>query len=319
MANVFTKAERLVSTSLGLLERDTVAARTVWRDAAGDFAGAKNDTISIRLPAYAKAKKRALRSGDPRTSTELHERVVPVTLDDNLYMRVPVTDEELTLDIAQFESQVIVPMTAGIVRGIEDETIALIEGADYHENHILEIDEEDPLATVTTARRLLNDARVPFDGRVLLVGSAVEELLINELTPADETGSTSALREATIGRLRGFPVIAVPGLDPEVAVAFHRTAFVVSSRAPKVPAGAPSGAVGSYGGFALRLVQAIDPEEVVDNVHADVFVGTNEVKDVGSFDSNGHWEPAEDPEDDSDPDLEEALVRAVKLTLPSSS
>lgn len=316
MANVFNKAERLVSTSLGLLERDTVAARLVWRDAAGDFAGAKNDTVSLRLPAYAKANKRSIRGSDSRSATELNERVVTVALDQNLYMRVPVTDAELTLDIQSFAEQVLVPMTNGLVRGIEDEIIAEIEGADYHENHVLELDEEDPLATITTARRLLNDARVPFDGRALLVGSAVEEALINVLTPVDETGSTGALREAQVGRLRGFNVFTVPGLDPDIAVAFHRTAFVLSSRAPVVPQGAPSGAVGSYGGFALRLVQAIDPEEVVDNVHADVYVGTDTVKDVGSFDANGHWEPAEDPDDQG---AEEALVRAVKIALPSSS
>lgn len=313
--NVFLRAERLVNTALGLLDRDTVLAQLVWRDAAGDFAGAKNDTITIRLPAYGKANKRGIRGSTTRSKSELAERAVDVTLTDNLYMSVPVSDAELTLDIESFERQVITPMASGVVRGLEDEVLTEVTEADYHETHVIELDEENPLETVTAARRLLNDARVPFDGRSLIVGSAVEEVLINHLTPVSESGDTGALREAAIGRLRGFGVYAVPGLDPQAAVAFHRTAFVLNQRAPVVPSGAPHGEVGSWEGFAIRLVQAIDSEEVVDNVHADVFVGTNHVTDVGAFNEAGQWEPAEDPDDNA---VDEEFVRAVKIEMAGS-
>ena len=56
-----------LSTALGLLTRESALPRTVWRDPVGDFAGAKNDTISVRLPAYAPARTRVLRSGSART------------------------------------------------------------------------------------------------------------------------------------------------------------------------------------------------------------------------------------------------------------
>lgn len=313
--NVFNKAERLVRTALGLLERDTVLARLVWRDAGGDFAGAKGDVINVRLPAYAKAKKRALRSGDSREKSALKERLVTVSLDNDIYLSVPVTDEELSLDVESFAAQVLAPMIGAEVRGVEDEILAEVEGAEYPEARIVTIDPDNPLPGITRARRLLNDARVPFSDRSLVLGSGLEEVLINKLTPADESGSTGALREASLGgRLRGFNPFAVPGLDPEAGYAFHRSAYVLSSRAPAVPRGAPYGATGVFEGFAVRIVQAIDPDEVVDNVHTDVWTGTNHVTDVGEIDDNGFFEPAEDPEASG---VEAVFVRAVKLELGS--
>lgn len=47
----FIKAEKVVATGLGLLEREVVLPRLVWRDAAiADVRGAKGDTITCRLP-----------------------------------------------------------------------------------------------------------------------------------------------------------------------------------------------------------------------------------------------------------------------------
>jgi hypothetical protein len=308
--NVFTKAERLVAVGLNLLTRETVMARAVWRDAAGDFRGAKGDTITIRLPAYAVANKRTLRAGTTRQKSALLERAVNVTLTDNLYHVVPVTDEELTLDIESFAVQVVAPQTAAIARGIEDEIITEAQGADYQ--YHLELDRTNPHKTFFRSRRHLNDARVPQQGRTIAVGSAVEEILLTseQFIRADVSGSTDAFRQAVIGRLAGDPVIAVPGLDPEEAYHFHRTAYVLNSRAPFVPQGAPYGATASEDGFAIRLVQAIDPDEVVDNAHADVFVGTNHVTDVGEIDSDGTFTPAEDPNDSG---AQTYFLRAVKV------
>ena len=127
----FIKAEKVVATALGLLLRELTLPALVWRDAAGDFAGAKNDTISIRLPAYAPARTRALRSGGPLTTDEIFERKVDVTLDTDVYKRVNIDDELLTLDIADFGSQVLNPVLVGIAQKLEDELASEITGATY--------------------------------------------------------------------------------------------------------------------------------------------------------------------------------------------
>lgn len=314
MANEFIKATRVVRTALGLLVRDVVTPRLVWRDAAGDFRGAKDETITVKVPAYFEANKRALRAGTSKDKSTLVERSVDVTLTDNLYGVIAVTDEELTLDIDAYEEQIVAPVIGGIVRGLEDEIVTEMQTATYA--NTLELDLDNPTHTFTKARRHLNDARVPMEGRSAIVGSAIEEVLINALTPVNESGSDEALREAAIGRLRAFGIFGVPALDPYEGYAFHRTAYVLNSRAPFVSRGTPWGATESFEGFAIRVAQAVDADELVDNFHADVYVGTNHVTDVGTLDDDGVFTPAEDPDDSGAEDL---FVRAVKITMAESA
>lgn len=306
------KSERVVSTILGLLERDSVLSRMLWRDPAGDFRGARGDAITIRLPAYTKAKSRLLRSGDARVASSLTERKVIVELTHDLYERVEITDEELTLDIENFDRQVTVPVAKALVRGIEDASISLVENATY--DHTVNFDHfPRPYDALIRARRHLNDSRVPDDGRALVVGSAVDELLLTDdlFVRADQSGSDEALRNAQTGRIAGVNVYQIPGLDPGSAFMFHQTAYVLSTRAPMVPRGAPWGTTMDWEGFAMRVVMAIDPEEVVDNFNADTWYGTNIVEDYGTINGDGFFEPTENPDVSQAPDV---FVRAVKLT-----
>lgn len=307
----FIKAEKVVRTSLGLLEREIVLPRLVWRDAAGDFRGTKGDTITMRLPSYAKAKKRALRSGAARTKSQLHERKVDVSLDTNIYMDVPITDEELTLDIEDFGAQILNPVLGGVARSLEDEVADLITGATYAKS--IELDLSGIKPVVAEARELLNKANVPVTDRTLLIGAEVDTEIIqlDNFVRFDQSGTTDTLREAKIGRVYGFDVVTTNLIAPGEAFAFHKTAYVLNSRAPIVPAGAPWGATDSFAGFAIRTVRVFDPDEVEDRFVADAWCGVNVVTDQGEFDVNGMWEPAEDPTG-----IAPQLVRAVHLTAP---
>lgn len=316
MAVSVIKAEKVVRTALGLLERELVLPRLVWRNAGGSFVGASGDAITIRLPAYAVARKRTLRSGDTRVKDDLTERSVTVNLTDDIYKVVQITDEELTLDIESFSSQVLAPNLAAIVRQLEDEVVAEVEGATYSANHEITLSEADTYASVVDARTLLNKARVPMSNRALVVGADAEAAILKDeqFRKFDQSGDSNALREAQIGRIAGFPVISVPALAPDEAYAFHQTAYVLATQSVAIPNGAPWGASLSWEGYAIRAVQAIDPDTVQNNVHFDVFAGTNHVSDEGHFDANGYWLPAVDPEDSAEG---EEFVRAVKLTLGS--
>ena len=318
MALTIVKADRIVRTMLGLLEREVSLPALVWRDAGGDFRGAKDDTITIRLPSYFKANTRVLRAGTTRTESSLLERTVTVTLDTDVYGKVPITDEELTLDIESFNDQIVVPVVGGIVRAVEDALVTEVEDATYANE--VEIPQDGTAGEVygacVDARKYLNDSRVPTSGRSLIAGSAVEAAMLKDpyFVRADMAGSGDPLRSGLIGRIAGMPVYMIPALEPDEAYAFHRTAYVLSSRAPFVPRGVPWGATMAWQGFALRVAQAVDPDELVDNFHADTWIGTNVVTDRGALDGNGRFEPAEDPDESGASDL---FVRAVKMTLAS--
>jgi len=314
MANAFVKPEVVVNTALGLLERELVVPRLVWRDGVGDFAGAKDDTITVRLPAYAKAKTRALRSGAARTKSALQQRKVDVTLDTDVYLDIPVTDEQMELDIKNFGAEIIQPMMSATARVIEERVVSGMQGATYA--HDLETDYADLKGMFAEARRLMNNANVPQTGRIALMGSSVDSEMIqlDNLTKASESGTTSVLQAAMLPPIYGFTPVSSPLLDPDEVVFFHPTAFPLVTRAPKVPAGAPWGESKSFAGFATRVVRVFDPNEVEDRVVTDSWIGTSVTKDFGTLDATtGVFEPAEDLAGVGESAL---LVRAVHFAAP---
>lgn len=309
------KAEVVVNAGLGVLMREATLPGLVWRDAVGDFAGAKNDTISIRVPAYAPAKSRKLRSGASRDRDDLFERKVDVTLTDDVYKDVKISDELLSLDIANFGTQVLNPVMAGVAQKLEDILGDAIAGATYQ--HSIALNEADPFATAVEARRLLNLANVPSAGRRLLCGANVEAAFLGseKFSDAMKAGSTQTLREGQIGRVVGFDVYPSNAIDPDKAYAFHQTAYVLSNRAPQVPAGAPFGQSASSGGFALRVVRVLDSATIEDILAVDSWIGANVVTDFGAMDGDAFAPGTLEDSGSGETDL---FVRSIEISLASS-
>jgi hypothetical protein len=315
VANEFIKAQKVVRTALGMLEREITLPALVWRDAGGDFRGVANDTITLRVPAFTNARTRALRGGRPITVDQLSETSVDVTLDTDVYKAVSVTDEEMTLDIVDFGVQVLTPMVHAVARGVEDSLSSTIEAADYEVEVTLA--EDDPYLGLVDARTALNQHSVPMGQRFLACGSRVEAAILksDRLSKFDSTGdsSNSALREAVIGRIAGFTAVSHPALDPDIAVAAHRTAFVLSMQAPIVPDGVTWGESQAFAGLGMRVIKDYDFLNVQDRALADVFVGSNVVLDSGTLDSDGRFVPSDTGDD------EPILVRAVSCRLEGTS
>ncbi|MGW4114817.1 hypothetical protein ACWEFJ_28415 [Actinosynnema sp. NPDC004786] len=285
MAITVQKATKIARTALGLLEREIIATTLVWRDAGGDFAGAQGDTITLRVPARAKARKRQMRMARPTDGSgivqmdSLAETKVDVTLDTVVYHAAPVTDEELTLDVSDFGGQVLHPQMRGVAEGVEEELIAEMVGATYATTLVL--DTTTPRKTLNAARKALDNAKVPGTDRYVLMGSDVEEIFLNDekLAQVDTSGWSETLREAVIGRLSGFTLFKSVALPADVAIVFHRTAFVLNMQAPKVPQGATAGSSQTFEGMSLRWILDYDFENAQDRSMVDVFVGTNAVVD----------------------------------------
>lgn len=319
MANSFIKAEQVISQMLGVLEREVVLANLVWRDPIPTFKGAKDDTVSIRLPAYMNARTRVMRSGTALTVDELDETKVDVTLDTHVYKAIGVSDEEMTLDIVDFGQQITQPAMSSVIRKVDDALATELANADYEVEEAMTA--SDPYKGILRAKLDLDKASIPAGGRFLAVGSNVEEALLtsDRLLRFDSTGdsSNSALREATIGRIANFTAVSAPGLDPDVAVAAHRTAFVLCLVAPVVPTGASWGAMSSYKGMSLRTLRDYDPTPAgggppKDRLLTDTFMGTGVTEDRGTIDGDGRFVPSETGSDSP------ILVRAVLCTLSGS-
>jgi hypothetical protein len=312
MANEFIRAETVIRTALGMLEREIVLPRLVWRDAVPSFRGAKDDTVSIRVPAFTTARTRVLRGGRPITVDNLAETKVDITLDTDVYKAVAVTDEEMTLDIADFGAQVLQPVVAAVARGVEDSLSDTMNAASYETE--ITLNEDDPYVSLIDARTALNKANVPMGGRFLAVGADVEAAILksDRLSKFDQSGSDDALREASIGRIAGFTAVSAPGLDPDVAIAAHQTAFALATVAPVVPDGAPWGRSESFAGLTMRVLRDYDFLNVQDRLLADLFVGSASVSDRGTLE-DGVFTPSADGDDDP------VLVRAVRIAFLGGS
>lgn len=316
MANTFVKAEQVVRQMLGVLERDTVLAQFVTRNPGQlDFRGAQNDTISLRVPAYTTARTRTMRSATAIVVDDLDETKVDVTLDQHAYKAVGITDEEMTLDIADFGAQVMAPVGGSVVRQIDEALATKMNDADYET--VLNFDESDPYSTIIDARKALNLASVPFNSRFLAVGANLEALILKspQLRAVDQSGSSDALREATIGRIGGFTAVAAIGLDPDVAIAGHMSAFILALVAPVVPMGAAWGQTQQFGGISLRVLRDYDPTNAAgprDRFLADAFMGTATVADRGTIDADGKFQPSVAGTDSP------IFVRAVKISATGS-
>ena len=316
MANNFVKAEQVVRQMLGVLERDTVLAQFTWRDLGADrFKGAKNDTVTLRVPAFTTARTRTMRSNTAIVVDELDETSVDVTLDTHVYKAIGVRDEEMTLDIEDFGMQVTAPAMGAVIRKVDDAVGAEMAAATPEVE--VSLDEADPYLGLVDARVALNKHSVPAAGRFLAVGANVEAAILksDRLSKFDTSGSSEALREAIIGRIAGFTAVSAIGLDPDIAIAGHRTAFPLALVAPDVPAGASWGQKQTFNGLQLRVLRDYDPtgsNGPVDRLLTDTFMGVGTTLDRGTIDADGRFVPSEDGSDDP------ILVRAVKLTLSGS-
>lgn len=289
MANTFLKPEVINRTALKLLEREVVVPRTVWNYADAEFRGAKNDTVTLRLPAVATSREYDFRNNrsSPIVVDDLTETSVPVVLDNDIYHAAAITDEQLTLDIVDFAEQVLVPQVKGIARGLEDLIVTTMETATYGTTINIADSSDATWTALVQARQALNDANVPREGRILLVGSDVEtEMLLdskfNRVDSAGDGIATSALREATIARLAGFTIVGSNALDPETAIAFHPTAFAFVNVAPVVPDGVTYGSRLSEMGLAMRWIRDYDALYLRDRSVVSSFAGCTSVEDDGT-------------------------------------
>ncbi len=294
MAHVFLKAEKIVSQGLGMLQRELVLPRLVTRYNAADFVGAKNDTVTVKIPSILRGREYEWRTRSaPIEYDELEELSIPLTLNKHVYSAIQVTDEQMTLDIASWGVQVATPQIRAVSEVTEGYIATAMEGADYR--HEVDWIQGDPDSEVersfyqaaVRARKHLNDENVPADGRVILLGSNAEEAALNSshLIKANEADSDSTLRDAIIGRIAGFTVISSNSVDPDFAVAFHPTAFAFANLAPVVPSGVSAGAVASYDGFAMRWIRDYDPDYLRDRSVYSAFAAAMSIEDGRDLES----------------------------------
>lgn len=286
-ANTLNVNTRFALTAIGILRTRLVLGTTVTRDFEKDFNGKIGYAVNVRRPAVLTARDYPDAFTEHTTSITLDtitEGTMAVTLDKMPYSAVALTDEELTLKVEDFEAQVTVPQAIAVAERIEGYLATEMDTATYETT--LDMNESDPWATILDAWAALDAANVPFEDRFLAVGSTIAKNILSDenlLRRADASGSTDALRKALIGDLAGFTTIKTNLLPADTAIAYHRSAFVLTTRAPVVPQGAVSGGAIAQDGYAIRWLRDYDATKLQDRSILSAFAGTDHVLDGGDF------------------------------------
>lgn len=280
MANTLYTPEGAARSTLAALRNLSLLPRTVRQDFSTEFVAGRGQTVNVLKPISAGAAKvytaanRAAR--DAIQFNELTETWVPVTLEDQVYNAVRLPDDFATFTLQSLERQVLRPQAESVVDELATPLVTQMSAiATDATIPAMALDGANVLDVLIKTRQVLNTRKVPTEGRTFAVGADIEAALLSlpQLQKVNEAGTSETLRNATIGRLFGFNIIASPDLADDFGVAYHRDAFAHVTRPSRQPEGAAKSSTVAEGGFALRWIQHYNPLQLEDQSVVDTFYG----------------------------------------------
>lgn len=272
--NDILTADVIAREAITTLYANTVMANLVYRGVEADWSGdvlghAKGDTITVRKPTVFTADEFDRAAGIQLQDIE--EEGIPVKLDTIADVSFSVTSEELTLDITQFASRLLVPAMEALAQKIDKDLLAL------RYDVTASVEFGTAWDTVIDVRKTLNKAKVPFPGRAIVWGSELEGDVLKDarFTTANQTGDGGTrFSEAQVGRAAGFDHFLDQNVDDtDESVAFHPWAFTLATRPLYLPEGAADAAQASWDGISVRVVRDYDTNKKEQIVSVDVLYG----------------------------------------------
>ena len=270
MPNTILTPDIIAREALMVLRNNAVMANLVHRDYSDEFVAKVGDTITIRKPATFSAKEfnGAIELQDAK------ENGVTVVMDKLLDVSFAVTSKELSLDIADFSTQFLVPAMQAFQDKIDSYLLGL--QSDITGNRVTTSD--NIRNDIVEARKYLTAHAAPLADRRFVYGSDTEaDLLKTDLfVSAEKVGDEgTVLREASLGRKFGMDFYVDQYADALAidAMAFHKNAFALVTRPLELPQGASKAAIVNYDGFGLRVVYGYDLKTKTDTISIDMLCG----------------------------------------------
>lgn len=269
----YLTAQQISALAVAMLRRQIVLPATVSRIAGEEFTGGNGDTVTLRVPQPQQARKQVT-PGAQITYDVINEVPVEVTL-SHLYHATKITDEQLTMEIRDFGSQVTAIQVDAVARGAEDELADVMNALPADDT--VALDGSDIDDKIIDAHVALGDNSVPLEGRYMAVSPSIAGMLLGTdlLSRVDYSGDNNALRDAIIGRYRGFTFVETPALDSGKAVGYHRSGFAFTNQSPVIPRGANDSAVTTVQGVSLRQIFQYDPDHLSDASVVSTFAGAS--------------------------------------------
>lgn len=199
--NTLITPMQVAREALMVLKANTVMAQLVNRDYDNEFADV-GDTVMVRRPAHFKADL-----FDPSTGIKIQqvtEGKVPVVLDTIPDVSFAISNKELTLDIQDFSTQLVIPAMTAIEQKVDEMLCACYADVPY----FVGTPGTAPatVSAITAIRKEMNDNKVPMAGRMAVLDAAADAKLLelDTFNSTGVTGSNEAIINAQLGRKFGF-------------------------------------------------------------------------------------------------------------------
>ncbi len=280
MAHTFDyDADQVAVVAAKLVQQDGYLSALVSKNYEQEFLGegTAGRPIKVKYPTTLIARSRDI---DDVTSNIVLDSITEDGTTVNLskamdYSAIPLSEADLNLNLVDFGRQVLAPQAAAVADAIEHKLATALLAIPRPDLFTAVYDPANPTKYLTALRKHLRDQGVPQDGISLTVGTGIfaDFLDAKAITDVSESGSTAALREGQVGKVRGFTIVESTRLADMELTAFHRDAVTLVTRAPAVPAGAAFGAQVSSGGYSLRYLRDYDANKTVDRSIVAAFSG----------------------------------------------
>lgn len=275
--NTFYTADQVAKVAVAMAAEDSYLGALINRDFEADLlgGGGKGRAVNVRIPSALIARSRDI---DETTAAivldSLAETTTSITLGSHIYNAVGLSEGDMNLDLEDFSKQVLAPQVDAVVDAVEAEVADALQAITLNES--IAWSAANPVATFTALRKELRQRGVPQTNLNVVVGTNVYAALLDAdaITSAEKAGSTEALREGNVGKLRGFTIVESTRVDDDEIIAFHRDAFTLAVRAPQVPSGQFGQAV-SEGGYSLRYLRDYDVMHTLHRSMVSTFAGVS--------------------------------------------
>jgi hypothetical protein len=281
--NTYLKPEKYVALALAKLEFESVLPNVVTRYNGDIHKGARNDTVIIwKTDGITKARDYEWRTRNmPIVMDEIYRTSAAIQLGTHTYNGIPLTDEELTMDLSSFATEILDPQMNAVRDRLESKVVTALNNSNFKVTNLDAAESDDPYRFSLQARAVLNAQGTPARGRYLLVGSNVEPWLLDsdKLEKRDLPASASAFREASLYRMGGFDILSSMLIDPNAIFALHQSWAVLGNLAPEIPQGVTYGARQAFQGYSLRVIRDYDANYLQDRSVVSTYSGISEIKD----------------------------------------
>lgn len=202
MENKFITIKEIARQALPRLVENLVFPNLVHKDFSNDF-HKKGDEIQVRKPVVLEAKDFDASVGVSAQNID-DSQSVTVKLNKIATVDVDIQAIEGALNIDDINRQFIEPAAVALAQKINSEGLALYADIPYTSGTAGTTPAD--LTALADVRKMLNNNKVPTAGRVAVWDTEADAKFttIPAIVNAEKSGSTSALREGSIGRLFGL-------------------------------------------------------------------------------------------------------------------